>query len=131
MSRKTARPLSPHLSHYKWGPHMAVSILHRVTGVGLATVGAGLLAWWLYAVANGGASYDCFLSVVRHPLFLVLPIGLTWAFFQHLASGVRHLILDTGAGYELRANRTGALAAIGFAAVATLVVWAIIFARGA
>ena len=26
------RPLSPHLTIWKWGPHMLVSILHRATG---------------------------------------------------------------------------------------------------
>ena len=40
MARTTSRPLSPHLTIWKWGPHMAVSIMHRVTGNGLATVGA-------------------------------------------------------------------------------------------
>ena len=39
------RPLSPHLSIWKWGPHMLVSILHRVTGSGMATVGLAVLLW--------------------------------------------------------------------------------------
>ena len=33
------RPLSPHLTIWTWGPHMAVSILHRISGQGLAFVG--------------------------------------------------------------------------------------------
>ena len=36
MARTTSRPLSPHLTIWKWGPAMAVSIIHRVTGNGLA-----------------------------------------------------------------------------------------------
>ncbi|MFN6934699.1 MAG: succinate dehydrogenase, cytochrome b556 subunit, partial [Tsuneonella sp.] len=44
------RPLSPHLQIWKWGPHMAVSILHRVTGDGMALVGLGVLVWWLAAL---------------------------------------------------------------------------------
>ena len=39
-ARNENRPLSPHLQVWKWGPHMLVSILHRVTGSGMATVGA-------------------------------------------------------------------------------------------
>ena len=54
MHRNPARPLSPHLSIWRWGPHMAVSILHRVTGAGLAMVGLALLVWWLVAAASGG-----------------------------------------------------------------------------
>ena len=37
-ARNENRPLSPHLQVWKWGPHMLVSILHRVTGSGMAAV---------------------------------------------------------------------------------------------
>ena len=40
-----ARPRSPHLQVYKWTPAMAVSIFHRVSGDGLAIVGAGMFLW--------------------------------------------------------------------------------------
>ena len=40
MHRNPGRPLSPHLTIWRWGPHMAVSILNRVTGVGLSVVGS-------------------------------------------------------------------------------------------
>jgi succinate dehydrogenase / fumarate reductase cytochrome b subunit len=33
---KSARPLSPHLGIYRWQYTMALSILHRVTGVALS-----------------------------------------------------------------------------------------------
>ena len=45
------RPMAPHLQIWKWGPHMAVSILHRVTGDGMALVGLGVLLWWLGAAS--------------------------------------------------------------------------------
>ena len=57
-----ARPRSPHLQVYKWGPHMLVSILHRATGSGMATVGTVLLVWWLAAAAAGAESYAEFLD---------------------------------------------------------------------
>src|SRR3546814_5672572 len=44
------RPLSPHLGVYKWAPSMAVSIFHRITGDGLAIVGALMFLWWLGAL---------------------------------------------------------------------------------
>jgi len=34
----------------------------------------------------------------------VVLVGLTWAFFQHLCTGIRHFVLDIGAGYELESN---------------------------
>ena len=46
------RPLSPHLQIYRWYFTMALSIAHRVTGVGLA-LGLVLFTWWLLALASG------------------------------------------------------------------------------
>ena len=43
MAATNNRPLSPHLQVWRWGPAMLVSILHRVTGDGLALVGLGVL----------------------------------------------------------------------------------------
>jgi len=138
MSRNHARPLSPHLTIWRWGPHMLVSILHRVTGSGLATVGTLFFVWWLAAIAGGPESYASFVHwvIAAEPgnsgqalvniLARLVGFGLTWAFFQHLASGIRHLVLDTGAGYELKVNKTGAIATIVFSIVMALIVWAYI-----
>ena len=55
---------------------------------------------------------------------LVVLIGLTWAFFQHLFSGIRHLVMDTGMGFELKGNKAGAIATIVLSVIATAVLWA-------
>ena len=135
----SARPLSPHLQVYKWGPHMATSILHRVSGDGLAIVGACMFLWWLGALAAGPDAYAAFIACVWHDpdggtvhqitniLGKVVLIGLTWAFFQHLFSGLRHLLLDTGAGYELRTNRLWSTIVIVAAPLATAATWLYIF----
>lgn len=126
-ARNAARPLSPHLQIWKWGPHMLVSILHRVTGSGMATVGTVLLVWWLAAAASGADAYNGFLGWFTGPLAplgYVLGVGLTWAFFQHMANGVRHLFMDLGANFELKANRASAIATMVFAVLATAAFWA-------
>jgi succinate dehydrogenase / fumarate reductase cytochrome b subunit len=108
---------------------MAVSILHRVSGDGLAVVGAIGLVWWLFAAASGPDAYAAFLHHATSWYGYVVMIGLTWAFFEHLFSGLRHLVLDTGAGYELRTNRRWALL-IPFGAIfVTAAIWVSIFAR--
>ena len=33
-------------------------------------------------------------------------VGLSWAFFNHMRSGLRHFVLDIGAGYELDTNKS-------------------------
>jgi succinate dehydrogenase / fumarate reductase cytochrome b subunit len=40
-----------------------------------------------------------------------------------MASGIRHFVMDTGAGYELKRNKTGAMATMIFSVTATVLVW--------
>lgn len=123
MSSPNPRPLSPHLTVWKWGPGMTVSILHRITGGAITVAGLAILGWWLAAIAGGDASYAKFVSFVQWewlgiPWVTVALSLLTWAFFQHLFSGLRHLVLDTGAGYELRVNKFWAVMTIPASALA-------------
>lgn len=117
------RPLSPHLTIWRWGPGMLVSILHRVTGGALAVAGLAVLAWWLIAISGGDESYAKFVEVATHPVSLIVLAGLTWAFWQHIFSGLRHLVLDTGAGYELRTNRFWAVMTVAGSLFATALTW--------
>ncbi len=122
-----ARPLSPHLSIWKWGPAMLVSILHRATGDGMAIVGGIVLIWWLYAISAGTEAYATFVSCATSiPGYIVL-VGLSWAFFQHMASGLRHFVLDVGAGYELDTNNRWAAFLPFLGLILTGAFWAIIF----
>lgn len=128
MARSINRPLSPHLTIWKWGPHMALSILHRVTGSGLATVGAMGLIWWLMAAASGPEAYATFQHHATSWYGHVVMIGITWSFFQHLFSGLRHFVLDMGAGYELKTNKSWSMLIPLLAIGATILLWLVIFA---
>lgn len=124
MAAVRERPLSPHLTIWRWGPNMVVSILHRITGAGLSIVGLAVLTWWLMAIAGGLDAYATFAKVATHWIGKIVLIGLTWAFFQHLFSGIRHLLMDSGMGFELKANKAGAIATIIGSIIATALVWA-------
>ena len=102
---------------------MLVSIVHRMTGAALAIAGLAVLTWWLMAIADGPAAYEDFSAAATHPLGLVVLIGLTWAFFQHLLSGIRHLVMDTGAGFELETNKRFAILTLVGSLVLTLAIW--------
>lgn len=123
------RPLSPHLQIWRWGPHMLVSILHRATGDGMALVGLALLVWWLGAVAAGKGVYDLFYGLMTTPIGYFVMVGLTWAFFTHMMSGLRHFVLDIGAGYELNTNKMWSIASPLIAIGLTIAVWAFVLLR--
>ena len=102
---------------------MLVSILHRMTGAALSFAGLAVLVWWLMAIAGGPAAYAGFSQAAKHPLGLFVLIGLTWAFFQHLLSGIRHLVMDSGAGFELATNKRFAVLTLAGSLILTLLVW--------
>lgn len=105
---------------------MLVSILHRATGMALTIAGLLLLTWWLLALSGSGSAYADFSKAASHPLGIFVLIGLSWAFFQHTLSGVRHLIMDVGAGFELKTNKTMAYLTLAGSALLTIALWAYI-----
>ena len=95
------RPLSPHLQVYRPLINMMMSIIHRLTGVALY-FGTILLAWWLTAAATGPAYFDYVSGVFGSLPGRVVLIGYTWALLHHMLGGMRHLLWDTGRGFDLK-----------------------------
>jgi succinate dehydrogenase / fumarate reductase cytochrome b subunit len=124
---KYQRPLSPFMS-YRWQYTNTLSILNRITGIALS-VGLLLFVYWLVAAASGPESYAAALEVFAHPLTRIALVGFSFAFFYHLLNGVRHLVWDTGHGFEkATARASGWLAFLG-AIVLTALLW-FLLARG-
>ena len=116
------RPLSPHLSIYRWPITMATSILHRATGIAMA-VGFIVLVGWLFDAASGPEVYGQFMAVMDSTIGLILLVGWSFAFFYHLANGIRHLVWDTGRGFEKSQATASAWFVIVAAVVLTAVFW--------
>lgn len=116
------RPLSPHLGVYRWQVSNTLSILHRMSGVGLA-LGAVVLCSWLMALAAGPDAYLALLGVLRSPPGVLLLVAWSFCFFYHLCNGVRHLFWDGGYGFEIARSRTSGMAAVGVAVVLTVAFW--------
>jgi len=118
----TARPLSPHLSVYRWPITMILSILHRMTGVAMS-VGLVLLAAWLMAAAGTPADYDVVADLLGSGFGRLVLIGFSVAYFLHLCNGVRHLVWDAGYGFEKsQANRSGMVVVV-LTILLTLAYW--------
>ena len=124
------RPMSPHLSVWRWHITMATSILHRATGVALY-VGALVAAAWAVSLASGPQAYAGFMSLMGSPLGKLVLFGLSLSFFYHLGNGVRHLTWDLGYGLDVKSANASAVGVFAFTVAATLAVWAIAAMSGA
>ena len=116
------RPLSPHLQVYRWPISMALSISHRITGVGLA-FGALLMTWWLVAAALGEGSFAVVQGFLASPIGVLLLLGWSAALIFHLFTGIRHLVWDIGHGFDDRAYRSSGRAVVVATVAATVIVW--------
>ena len=116
---RVERPLSPHLQVYRWQITMALSILHRGTGMALS-VGLIVLVYWLLSLASGPQAYAQAQALLGSGLLKLCYVGWAFCFFYHLANGIRHLVWDLGRGFEKNQIRLGGWAVVVVAAVATL-----------
>jgi succinate dehydrogenase / fumarate reductase cytochrome b subunit len=123
------RPLSPHLGIYKWQLTMALSIVHRLTGVVLFT-GTLLLTWWI--VLSIYSSWNP--NVVLWPFFhsvvgKVIVLGWSASLFYHLCNGIRHLFWDIGKGFEVNTAKKTAVLVVIASIVLTALSWYAAFLR--
>lgn len=118
----SGRPLSPHLSIYRWPITMVLSILHRMTGVAMS-IGLVVLAAWLMQAAAGPEAYLRFTTAMSGVIGKLFLVGWSFAFFFHAANGIRHLAWDTGHGFEKRDADRSSWIVVGFAAIATAIFW--------
>lgn len=119
------RPLSPHLSIYRWPISMTLSILHRMTGVGLS-VGLIAFVFWLQSIAFGEASFQLFHGLLASFSGKILLFGWCFSFFFHLCNGIRHLFWDAGLGFEKNQANTTAWLAVFASAALTGAYWLIL-----
>ncbi len=113
------RPLSPHATIYRWPLNAVLSILHRVTGVGLV-VGAILTVWWLLAATTSDSYFYFVNSLLTSFLGDTVLVGSLLALWYHGCNGVRHLIWDIGYGFKAQHVRTTGWMAIAAAILMTL-----------
>ena len=103
---------------------MAMSIGHRVTGVGLG-IGTLLLTWWLAAAALSDEAFARVQWFLATPIGLLLLFGWTLALFFHFFAGIRHLAWDAGYGFDKPWYERFGWAVVIATILATVVLWVI------
>lgn len=116
------RPLSPHLSIYRFTWLMTASIIHRLTGAALY-FGLALVALWLVMLMSGEDAYNSFQNMATSWFGLIVLFGYSWALLQHMLGGIRHMIWDTGQALSVPVARRLAIASFAGAAVLTALIW--------
>jgi succinate dehydrogenase / fumarate reductase cytochrome b subunit len=116
------RPLSPHLLIYRWPITMVMSILHRITGIGLY-YGVLLVAWWLLAAASGPNGYATFAAFMGSFIGRLILFGYTWALMHHMLGGIRHLFWDTVHGFSAQEREWMSYATVVGSIGLTVVLW--------
>jgi succinate dehydrogenase / fumarate reductase, cytochrome b subunit len=101
------RPLSPHLSVYKFKYTLVTSILNRFAGLALS-MGLLLLVYWLVALAGGARAYAQARAILSLGVFKIVYVLLLGALVYHLVAGIRHLVWDCGIGLERASVRRSA-----------------------
>jgi len=125
--KQAVRPLSPHLQIYRWSWTMAMSIAHRATGCALYG-GTFLIALWLVAAASGPHAYETAQWIAGSILGRLVLFVYTFALLHHAAGGIRHLIWDTGRGFDPQTRMNLAKYSVFVSGGLTLLVWIVALA---
>ena len=129
MTARIERPLSPHLQIYRVTLTMAMSIVHRATGLALY-VGTLLLVWWLVAAASGPTAYADVQAFIGSFIGRLIIFGYTWALMHHLLSGIRHFVWDLGYGFKPNEREALTWGALMGGISLTVLLWIIAYAIG-
>jgi succinate dehydrogenase / fumarate reductase, cytochrome b subunit len=104
---------------------MALSILHRATGVAL--IGALMaIILWLWAAAYDSVLFYSLNTLLQSKAGMALLAVATAVFYFKCATGLRHLWWNTGRGFQLKSIDATGVAAIGFTVIATALTWAFV-----
>ncbi len=120
------RPMSPHMSVWKWHPTMLSSILHRASGVVLY---AGLLKICLVLafLASGSSGYDKMSGLMFSPIGAFAFFAFSGILIFHLLNGIRHLVWDAGKGFDPKlANVLSLLIILAAAVIAAILTYILV-----
>lgn len=120
--REVEQPRSPHLQIYRPQLTSVLSISHRLTGI-MLSAGSIVLVIWLIAAATGPRFYSAMQQLLGTGIGKALMLGWTFSLFFHLCNGVRHLVWDSGRGFELRTIYASGWTVVVVSMLLTVLAW--------
>lgn len=103
-----------------------VSILHRVSGVGLFLLLPFLL--FLFDRSLGTPeSFVVFQDVISNWFIKLVLFGLLWAYLHHFCAGIRFLLLDMHIGGDLEPARQSSRVVLGVSIALTLIIGVVLW----
>lgn len=125
MSIKKQRPKNLDLTSIRLPLPGKVSILHRVSGVGLFLF-LPVMLWLFSASLTSAETFADFKAISASLPAKVIVAGLLWAFVHHFCAGIRFLLLDLQVGIEKEAARQSAAVVFAVSIPLTLILWGVL-----
>lgn len=119
-NRQINRPKNLNLFTIKLPINAVVSILHRVSGIGLF-LSIPLILLALQSLVHSESSYLMLAGWLNTWFVKLLLIGLAWAFFHHFFAGIRHLFQDIHWMTSLKNARLSSRILLCLVAVSTVI----------
>lgn len=118
---KKKRPKYLDLTEIRLPVPALVSILHRVSGVGLYLVGIPLGLYLFQLSLSSEQGYAQLAAITAHWFVKLILLGLLWAFLHHFCAGIRYLALDLHMGDDLQQARGTSYAVFAVSLVLTVI----------
>jgi len=101
-NKNLGRPISPHLTIYKFQLTSILSISHRISGL----MQSAMLSAFAVGAMTLPGTFPMWLGYIQDlhigaPLIFAAKFALAWPISFHLLNGVRHLVWDMGHGFKI------------------------------
>jgi succinate dehydrogenase / fumarate reductase cytochrome b subunit len=117
-----SRPLSPHLQVYRPQITTVLSISHRISGIVNALVALGIAAL-LLSVAAGPEAYASFAAIAGSLPGKIALFLFTLSMSFHLFNGIRHLVWDSGRGFDIPTVYASGWTVVALSLISTAGIW--------
>ena len=103
-----------------------VSILHRISGVGIFLL-LPFLLFLLDRSLGSPETFETFAAVVDNWFVKLILLGLLWAYLHHFCAGIRFLMLDMHKGGDLEPARKSSKIVLVVSLTLTLVIGVVLW----